>query len=249
MDAFERRFQRMIDVGKHRVLFEFSPRDLEHLIARYDAEILYTDEMLGTILSLLKARGLWEESLIVVLSDHGDEFYEHGHFNHGHSLYDELIRVPLLIRFPHGAHGGRRIRAQVEMIDVLPTVLESLGLPVPEGLDGTSLLPLLREDPGAIDAGEPRYAISGATEVGLAVRSRTHKLIRTPKGDSFFSLLDDPEELRDIYDPADPRVQEFVRILEAYQKERPTRAPSKRTVAADLNEALQDQLRALGYIP
>ncbi len=206
--------------------------------------------MLGTIFSLLKTRGLWEESLIIVLSDHGEEFYDHGRLNHGHSLYDELIRVPLLIRFPHGAHGGRRIRAQVEMIDVLPTVLESLGQPIPEGLDGTSLMPLVREDPGAIGADEPRYAISGATDFLLSIRSRTHKLIRTQAGDSsFFSLLDDPKEQRDLYDPADPRVQEFVRILEARRKEWPTREPAKGAVAPDLDEALRDQLRALGYFP
>ncbi|MEE8476153.1 MAG: sulfatase [Myxococcota bacterium] len=226
-----------------------SPRALEQLVARYDGEIHYTDEMVGTILSLLKARGLFEDSLIVVLSDHGEEFYDHGRLNHGHSLYDELIRVPLLIRFPRGAHGGRRIRAQVEMIDVLPTILDALGQPVPEDLDGVSLMRLVREDPDATDTGEPRYAISGTTGVGFSVRSRTHKLIRMPEGDSFFSLLDDPKEQRDLYDPADPQVQEFVRILEAYQKERPTGTPAHGAVAPDLDPDLRDQLRALGYLP
>jgi len=200
---------------------------------------------------MLKTRGLYEDSVIVVLSDHGDEFYEHGRFNHGHSLYDELIRVPLLIRFPGGAFGGRRIATPVELIDVVPTVLDFLGHPMPDDLDGTSAWPLVQRGPDEEPQHTARYAISAADGVGIAIRSATHKLIRTEAGDAFYSLLDDPGETRDVHDPTDPRVQALVRLLEAHLASRGDPLPPQSgdpDGPAPLDPGLEDRLRALGYL-
>src|SRR5207244_10762113 len=90
--------------------------------------------------SLFRSRRLDRSTLVVFVADHGEEFHEHGGFDHGRTLYQELVRVPLLVRLPSGAGGGRRVRGLARQIDVLPTVLAVLGLPVPADLPGSTLL-------------------------------------------------------------------------------------------------------------
>jgi arylsulfatase A-like enzyme len=110
--------------------------------ARYDAEIAFVDSQVGKLVAFLKERGLYGDSLIVLLADHGESLGEHGESTHGLFVYDATIRVPLLVR-GRGIVPGTRIGAQVRTIDVMPTVLELLGLtPGPE-VEGRSLEPLL----------------------------------------------------------------------------------------------------------
>jgi arylsulfatase A-like enzyme len=127
---------------------QFDPRPGEQerreMRALYDAEVAQLDHHIGGFLDWLKAAGLYDRSLIVLTSDHGEEFAEHGGWFHGHSLYRELHHVPLYIKFPGGRFAGRRLRGAVSVLDVLPTVLDQLGIEVPAGIDGISLLPLLR---------------------------------------------------------------------------------------------------------
>ena len=130
---------------------QFDPRPSEgerqEMRALYGAEVEQLDHHIGGFLSWLKEAGLYDRSLIVLTSDHGEEFGEHGGWFHGHSLYRELHHVPLYIKFPGGRHAGRRLRDTVSVVDVLPTVLDQLGIEVPAGIDGVSLLPLLRGEP------------------------------------------------------------------------------------------------------
>ncbi len=130
-------------------------RDLEHLIALYDGEIAWTDEHIGRILDDLDALGLRESTVVVLISDHGTEFFEHGLKAHRQSLYDEVIRIPLIVRYPGRIEPGRRHAAQVRMIDVLPTIMNLAGLDEPVDVMGQSLVPLfsgaeLRRDTLAI---------------------------------------------------------------------------------------------------
>jgi arylsulfatase A-like enzyme len=231
--------------GKTR--FEATEREREHLVSRYDGEIRYTDRAFGEIVEMLKTRGLYERALIVVLSDHGEEFGDHGGWQHGHSFYDELLRVPLLIKFPKGRIGPRRVSEQVEMIDVMPTLLDFLELPAPEGLDGRSLLPLLREPRDPDWASADPYAISDrkASE-GVSVRTSQYKLVQMQGKRSFYHLEADPGETRDRYDPDDPTVREFVSALEDYLARRP--APGANREAGVPASEVQNQLRALGYL-
>ncbi|MEE8217776.1 MAG: sulfatase [Vicinamibacteria bacterium] len=107
------------------------PLDLDRIVAQYDGEVAYGDEEFGRFVRELEARGLYERSLIVFLSDHGEEFLEHGDWMHGHTLFEELIRVPLVVKYPGNRHAGRRVARQVLLVDVLPTILLSQGLPAP----------------------------------------------------------------------------------------------------------------------
>jgi arylsulfatase A-like enzyme len=115
-------------------------RTMEEL---YDAEAHQFDYFLGDFIRFLKQSGLYERSLIVLLSDHGEEFGEHGAWFHGHSLYREIYHVPLLIKFPGQAYAGRRPEF-VSLCDVLPTILDHMGIAPPATIDGISLLPMIR---------------------------------------------------------------------------------------------------------
>mgnify|MGYP001268532313 CR=1 FL=1 len=110
----------------------------------YDAEIRYTDDLLGRLLDRLQAADELRDTVIVLFSDHGEHFGEHGQHRHGFSLYEELLRVPLVVYGPGVFPGGKRIGAEVGLIDVLPTMTELAGIATPPGLQGRSLVPLLR---------------------------------------------------------------------------------------------------------
>jgi arylsulfatase A-like enzyme len=115
-------------------------------IARYDGEIAFGDVHFGRLLDHLRERQQYDDALIVFLSDHGEELQDHSGTGHGHTLFEEVVRVPLLIKLPNGEHAGARARSPVTLMDVLPTVLAAVGLSVPQGLDGTDLRPLMRGD-------------------------------------------------------------------------------------------------------
>jgi arylsulfatase A-like enzyme len=117
-----------------------SPADNATLRDLYDGEIRFADEYFGRLLDLLRARGLLDDSLVVLTSDHGEEFLEHGGVGHGQTLHAEVLDVPLLLRLPGGAAGGARVDRLVQHADLLPTMLEAAGVDVPPGLDGHSWL-------------------------------------------------------------------------------------------------------------
>jgi arylsulfatase A-like enzyme len=131
------------------------PDLLAHEISLYDGEIHYTDAELRRLHGVLEEIGVADDVLILVTADHGEEFFEHGSWGHAHTLYDELMRVPLIVTGPGLAAGARR-SGQVRHVDVLPTLLEAAGLAVPERLHGRSFGPLLREAAGESGAGEDR---------------------------------------------------------------------------------------------
>jgi len=127
-----------------RWLLELDELLAEHRVL-YDAAVRLADERVGEVVQQLKQRGLWEDTLFILLSDHGEEFNEHGGYIHGQSLYEELVRVPLLIRFPRGEFAGRRVPDVVSLVDLLPTLAEQLGRPeLADAARGRSLLPLIR---------------------------------------------------------------------------------------------------------
>jgi arylsulfatase A-like enzyme len=154
------------------------PGEIEYLVGRYDAEILETDRALARLLGALSARGFDDRNTVaIVTADHGEEFMDHGGMLHGHTLFDELLLVPLIVRGPR-ALPGRRVATQVELVDVAATVLDlAAGRAAPGGerplrspgaLDGRSLVPALAG--GSI---RPRPA--------LAVRDTHYVALRTPR--------------------------------------------------------------------
>ena len=120
-------------------------RDWFHLEALYDGEVSYNDDQLGKLWAELKKRGKTENTMLIITSDHGDEFRDHGSVGHGHTVYQELIHMPLIVYYPPLFPAGLRIPDMVEHIDITATILDAMGLPVPDSIDGESFLPLVAD--------------------------------------------------------------------------------------------------------
>ncbi|MFL6194665.1 MAG: sulfatase [Thermoanaerobaculia bacterium] len=217
----------------------FTPQDLAHLSDLYDEEIAYFDEQLAGLLGLLRERRLEEDTLIVFAADHGEEMYEHRQYGHCRSLaYETVLRTPLVLRIP-GAKPGLRRDELVDNLDVVPTLLDYLGLPIPP-LDGASLR-------SVIETGRPlhRYAF-GNQGTSRTITDGIHKLhfdLATGRS-SLFDLRADPGEIRDLaaQRPAEARRLQatLLRWLEAHEGP----AGRSRQRAAEIEK----QLRALGYL-
>ncbi len=132
--------QTLRDLGKG-----LSDDEMSDVLALYHSEVAYADQSFGRFLDILRGTGLYDDSIVILLSDHGEEFREHGGFGHGRNLYEESTRVPLVVKFPHGRWGGRRIDSGVSLTDLVPTLLDQLEIAHDPSLtlDGESLLPLL----------------------------------------------------------------------------------------------------------
>ncbi len=212
----------------------------------YDGEIAYADSALGHFLAYLKKQGWYEGSLIVVVGDHGEGLGEHHEDTHGIFLYDSTTHVPLLVKLPEQREAGRTVEAQVRTTDIMPSVLELLGVPAPASLDGESLGPFL-----AGTGGSPRTAF-GETEYPLrfgwaplrSVRKEGLKFIEAPKPE-LYDLQADPGELRNNYAPWDGAVQKLRKLLAELSAKSP--APAK-TSPATVSAGTIDELHALGYL-
>jgi arylsulfatase len=172
-------------------------KDVTHIISLYDGEIRQTDYDLGEMLTFLKKQGRFEDSLIIIMSDHGQQFYEHGHTSH-HGIFDELIRVPLAVSVPD-VNEHKLINSLASGVDIMPTILDYAGLPVPVQCRGQSLRPLVE---GKSDNKRDFVFIEytgGAVPDCFAVRSRNNKFISEEDNIFAYDLTGDPFEQKKIY--------------------------------------------------
>lgn len=231
-----------------------SARDKEHLVALYDGGISYTDQALGRLFSRMKALGLWESSVVVVTADHGEEFGEHGVWQHGHSAYQPLVRVPLIIKAP-GMPAGRRLTGPAEAVDLAPTLLELASVPAPKTFQGRSLAPAWRS--GAERGGEAYgevFALPRAERVALVVRRGDLKLISREDGgpDELYDLAADPGERRNLASERPAELQSLLAAAGAWrERARAARAalPPLSKDGRPLDKATQEKLQAAGYLP
>jgi choline-sulfatase len=152
-DSFDLEGFSLVKSEMSRQMEVLTAEDWAHIVALYDGEITFADREIGTLLSGLASRGLRRNTLIVFLSDHGEEFFEHHCYGHGHSLYDELIKVPLIFSLPGILPADVRITRQVRLVDVAPTILDLLGLDSDACFEGVSLKPLMDGRPDGLGEG------------------------------------------------------------------------------------------------
>jgi arylsulfatase A-like enzyme len=185
------------------------PLDKDRLIAQYDGDVAYGDAEFGRFVKELKARGVYDRATIVFLGDHGEEFLDHGKWLHGRSVFDELIHIPLLVKFPGQREAGRRVAQQVQVVDVLPTILaeEKLPVPQPPTIAGRPLQEVLQ-------GGAPeRAAVSEISHRGFVahgMRTGADKYIQrfSPEEDElYFDLHRDPKEQANVIEGAKQRVR------------------------------------------
>ena len=182
----------------------------QKLIELYDAEIFYTDLQFGRIVAELKDLGLYDDTIIVVTSDHGEEFWEHGGELHGQSLYEEVLNVPLIIKFPRNQFAGQRRDAVVETIDIAPTILDISALPPEPRFQGRSLVEFLH-DPELDD--RTAYASLFYEDQSMrAVKRGNQKYIRdTVAGsETWFDLDADPNEKHPLTETTDLTLARYV---------------------------------------
>jgi len=230
----------------------------------YDREIRFVDDELRSFFAFLESEGLDDHLLFVLTSDHGDAFLEHGYWGHGADVHAEVTNVPLIF-WGRGVARGRRLREPVGHVDLMPTLLDLVGIPIPESVDGRSLANEVRGtgESKLIPAfSEAWYPVGrgpdGATRIEqptLAVRLGERKLVRR-RGEqgfaySYYDLGADPGERNDRYGEAEDEAQDLRRLLEAYTES----AAARHTAASEVPDAepvmdpeRKAKLEALGYV-
>ncbi len=220
---------------------EPEPADFAALAARYDHEVAWADAAIGEVEAMLEELDLWENTVLLVTSDHGEGFLEHGELQHGYGPYEELLRVPLVVRLPEPLRRVTgSIDAPVGLVDVMPSLLDLAGAdPVP-GVQGESFVPLLA-------GGQTRERLLfSQTEEAVAVRSATRKLIRFEDGRTeLYDLAADPGERRPLACEGDCR--ELARRLAAF-RETMLAAAAVPPGTALMDDEDVEALRALGYL-
>lgn len=257
-DGLMERFKEIhgpVNMGR-RVPDDEDRRAARFAIDQYDAEIHYWDEQFGRLLGLLEARGLLDETIVVVTSDHGEEFLEHDLIGHGHTLYDTEVRVPLVFGGP-GIEPGR-VAEQVGLVSVAPTVLALAGVEAPaHGFDGPSLF-----EPDAVRHHEVTYTHT-ANAIGegpgvycelFAVRTDRWKFVFDPLRERrrLFDLRADPGESNDLAAKEEHRQplrrleERLEKWLAAYQDLSP--GASERRGTEGMDEETIQNFRELGYL-
>ena len=240
-----------------------SAEDIEVIRALYDSRLAGTDEILGRLFEALRREGVLDETVVIVVADHGENLGEHGLMSHQYCVYDTLVRVPLIIRYPPRFPAGRRVPDLVQTLEIFPTVMDLLGIPreaVPNDLRGRSLVPEKL-------AGQPLpYAVSEYLVPNLArmrrlfgnydlarydrslraIRENGHKAIfASDGGTELYDLSADPGETRNLADENPAVVQRLRSQLEDWLVS--VGAAEVREMQTEMNPVLMKRLQDLGY--
>jgi len=220
----------------------FGPEDVEAYHARHDEVLVFVDEWVGRILDELEAEGRYDQSLIVLLGDHGDAFWEHGFIEHSHLHYEELVNVPLIIKLAGSAGAGRRVDAMVGLVDVAPTLLELVGAEAPEGTDGESFSSLLL-DP---ESPAPMRTIFSEYKTIISVRTDDWKYISRPRyPPELYDLKADPGERVNVLERYPEVAERLSLAAKAAAAKRDARRPNEKV---ELDRETVEALRELGYL-
>jgi len=213
----------------------------------YDGEIAYADSALATLVAYLKKNGMYDNSVIVVVGDHGEGLGEHHEDTHGIFLYDSTTHVPLIIKLPAGSEDSKAkvVDAQVRTTDILPTVLDLVGAPELPEKDGESLKEYFSgtEGPARTVFGETDYPLRFGWAPLRSVRTEGLKFIEAPRSE-LYELHGDPGELNNKYEPWSAEVQKFRGMLAALRAKEPPPENSKSVVG----QGTIEELKALGYL-
>ena len=249
-----------------------APKDLARIISLYDGEILWVDHHVGELLRWLESKGLREDTVVAVVSDHGDEFFEHGAKGHRNTngLFNEVIRIPFILSWPEGLARGRRVGGRFRIIDVMPTLLELAGCTPPRDRVGVSMLPYAAKDTEALRGRTPprlpavselTYFFSLSVAAGIDTPDTKDRILALRDGgynltwflkDGRTLLFDenrDPEERKDLSGTDPERTR---RMLEALKRQDRNLLRlgglSPRKSLKELDPQVLKQLRDLGYV-
>ena len=243
-----------------------APYATRYAKAPYDGEVAYVDASIGKLLGALRAKGLYDGALIAVMADHGEALGEHGERSHGIFLYDETIHVPLLFKLPGAQPGSKRIEARVGLVDVTPTILQVVGIPLPRAVQGESLLGIMKQaslnSQGKISGGRARAQTSLAPDRPIfaetdyprrafgwsslrALRVSKYLFVKAPERE-LYDQAADPAASRNLA-TASPAVSDTLAAqVDDFRSKTSSAGNSSSAPGLDPQQAAQ--LSALGYI-
>jgi choline-sulfatase len=213
----------------------------------YVGEIAFVDAQIGRVRAFLDEERLLDRTIVVVIGDHGESLGDHGESTHGFFVYQSVLQVPLVIRAPYEALRGRRVADLVRTVDVMPTVLDLADLPLPEQVEGQSVVPLMT---GAVremglgayaEAVYPRYHY-GWSEL-RSLTSERFKFIEAPRPE-LYDLVQDPDETHNLYDERRPLADRMAAVL----SESHSHTAGDVKPAAEVDPDTRARLAALGYV-
>ncbi len=238
----------------------FTPADLEQVKALYDAGVRGCDEKLARVAAALEEKGLLENALVVYSSDHGDELGDHhDYFQHGNSIYDGTLHVPLIVSWPGKVTGGRRVAGLTQNLDLFPTLLQAAGLTPPPDCEGVSLLPVLL---GETEDSGRSHVFAEWEDLIFSASDGEWKYIHNPKGaqprcppysfaenvgfpyecHELYNVAVDPREQHDLFAKSHPRAISLLLWVERFLGQPEHRNPLAPGGPAD------EELAALGYL-
>ena len=244
---------------------ELSPEEVERAVGpvrdMYDAGILYSDHLLSRLVEALRRAGRLDNTILVVLADHGEMLGEHGDFGHGAAMYEPDVRVPLLVRFPPRVPAGARVAEPVSTLGVFATILDLAGLELPGRVHVGSLTPAIDDKPAGAPVIAERFVTgqTGGAKGPLLMRDRryrtyrsgTKKLVVSSKGETFlFDLVLDPRETRDRAASMPDELARLQQELETWMQALglpPIDAALDVATAPEIDPAVRERLEALGY--
>lgn len=249
--------QPMADIlaGRLERRSEVTPRYLQSMNQRYDTAVRYSTDRLGVFLHELEESGRFDDAMIVVTSDHGDELFEHGGFSHGYTLYEEVIRVPLIVKLP-GQQRPSRVATRVSIMDIYPTLADVIGAEISHAIDGRSLVAMIEGEvagaEAAVERPIPLFVDFSPRLQGRGVILGDHKYLRIDENykgvrgsQRLFNLASDPAEQHDLLASRDAEALAIARTLsEALGQAASAEGLPEAEVQTSLDA---EHLRALGY--
>lgn len=230
-----------IDAGDMAV----TPAQLDYIRSWYDSNILFADHLAQLVVEALQAEGVLEKTIVIISSDHGEAFYQHGRMMHGTTVFDEMLHVPFLMRFPQAANiPPHRVAGLASLVDVTPTLAELYGL-APADFSGHSLLPVMRGDQPAATA---VYAEALVYEDLRAIRDQHYKYIASANGAQLFDLTTDPGEQQNLAEQQPIRAGYYQQRLQARSARSGANVSASSVDLQNQRPDVLQNLRDLGYI-
>lgn len=244
---------------RYRTMYPYVENDIvSKYISLYDGEIRFADEYMNKLLDTLKLLGIYDKTLIVITSDHGEAFGEHGDFEHGKTIYQEQLKVPLIMKFTGSIPPGKVVKQAVRLIDVVPTILDVLGVTNSDKMEGSSLLPLIEGDSNT-DSREDIFVeenLSNKSILDGVISHNRLKYVNTKKSEvrdiaelgseELYDLETDPGEFYNLIKQKPESLKLLRRRLAAFKEhceERAIVAPKTK-----LDSETIRQLKSLGYL-
>ncbi len=251
-----------------RGTYKVSPENRQYVINMYDGEVKLADDVVGLILKDIRRLNLDNDSIVILLSDHGEGFWEHGLWEHGNSLYNELLHVPLIIHAPNRLPKGKTIKELVRTVDLLPTILDLVGVEYDKtGLRGASLLPVvIKEDTKARELSSPRQAQTDDEDwkrmafsefphsriiFGRSIQSVEEKLIDPDLGDApleYYEVTEDPKELDNQIQYEGGKASELMDIMNKISSSTSNSRAKYPNERHEPSEETIRKLKSLGYV-